>query len=467
VRGEKMKDDRNFRKYPAEIVEKTSILGEIKPRPPKRKLYTWLFFVVVFGVIGGAYIVGYIFTHVIGGDIPQTRIEMGYYTLPTVFNGIIVRDEVVHHSNRQGELVFYVNQHTRVQNGDLVASVRDSFVGGVEEVFWSERHRQDALEALEQANFDTGDIGNLWDLGFYINYILAQDALIGRIGNIYAQDSGTVSLLTDGMESFLTLTNLSNISQDLINDTYQSGQHQFSTTAGFRIVRSNDWHIAAYLPRQYAQNFNVDSRITIFAHQNDLILPINVVVEQMTSIGDDFYVVFTTNAETLRFIDQRTIRFSLHQNPIQGYKIPQTALAVRSVFVVPREFVSNRYFGTNTVQLIDGRNVPVGGWGRGDEFLILADGGYLRTFDEIVLEVVAENAQTAHTIIHEITHIEAVTGVFQINMGFTVFRSVTLPQNFSAADEYIILDPTENPFVRLFDWIVTDARNVDNRLLLN
>jgi len=400
ARGDFLSRDIDIRKFHESGV-KRSVGGEFAPKPPKRKLYTWLFFVFIFIVIG-AYIAGYIYTHMTGDGVELMRVEMGYAVPQAAFDGVIVRDEVVY----SGILLPAFDEHQRVRGGQMLAS------------------------------------------------------------GVYAQSAGTVSGLTDGFEGLLSPQGITAVTRDIIADVQNA-----EFTQGIRVVTSNDWYIAAYMPADYARNLRAGLTMTIFVHisDEDDKLPLAVMVERLQQRVDDYFIVFTTNAEMLRFIDERGIVFSISQNPVEGYKIPRTALVERSVFPVPREFVTDRYLGTNTVEIGDGRRVPVGGWFDGDYFLILADGGYLRAND-VILVTIDESDETLVQIeskTYTLDRIEVVTGVFQVNMGFTTFRTVVLPENYSRDDEYIVLNPAENPFLRLFDWIAKDARNVDNRLLLN
>ncbi|MDR2168270.1 MAG: hypothetical protein LBE35_10565 [Clostridiales bacterium] len=470
-------------------------------RPPKRKTGTNLFFAAVF-VLLGIYVVGYIYNHVLRDDVDQVRIEAAYMDIAASFAGVIIRDEVVEFATRSGEIVFHVEQHTRVRRGHAVASIRDSVAasylndlanieqeailraqaGSVANQGEINLHNSQILAILNSAEFgENADISALQELGARIgNEIARRNELYfagdfelagqratavanfsGASVNISAQTPGIVSIYMDGLEEVLTPANLTNIPISTIQGNRQNfaaERNIFQGDGAFRIIRTNDWYIAAHIPRVYAQNWTTQTNITIFVNQPDGILPLNVEVYRLVDQGLDFYAVFRTNFETLRFIDQRNISFQLRQNPAQGLRLPRSAIVERSIFPIPLDFARDEY--EMMVAVLDsGRTVPISGWisNEGNEFYVLADGSNLRVGDIIV------SGDENFTI----EFIEVVQGVFVSNRGHALFRQIYLPQNFHADADYIVLDPEENPHIRLFDWIVRDGGNVENRLLLN
>ncbi|MCL2620495.1 MAG: hypothetical protein FWD97_06155 [Defluviitaleaceae bacterium] len=377
----------------------------------RRRLRVEVFFAFVLLLLG-IYVAGYVYTHVLQADVEQMRIEAGYVDPPTAFNGVIIRDEAVYRGVTGVNLNFHVEEFRRVRAGHMVA------------------------------------------------------------GGISVSRPGVVSFHVDGLENAFTPANMGNIPRNAIQAQTQRYEHYIEETAedyetpirdAFRVVRGNDWFVAAYVPMPYAQNWFIDLSLTIFMQDDEELVPLNVSVYRLLHDGDDVYVVFRTNSSVLRFINHRFITFQLQQNPVQGLKIPTTALVELSAFPVPRDFAWERYGMMTTDHYIgNGETViePVSGWvsSDGTTFYILADGSNLRVGD---------------TIIHEgipftLDFIRAVPGVFVANRGHALFRQVTLPLHFDYNNSgFIILDIATNPYIRLFDWIVVDGQNVDNRLLLN
>jgi hypothetical protein len=488
-----------------------------KPRLPKRKPATNLFFAAIF-VLVGIYVVGYIYNHVLRDNVDSVRIEAAYMDVAATFAGVIIRDEAVYHATLSGEIIFHVEQHSRVRRNTVVAGIRDwvatdqtdgseqasgqqaalnSQFGGqmLNDVEISQANNQ-ILAMIESAGFAANvEISDLQELGARVSREIAgrnqlyfagnsglADAQIeshaatatqAAASNISAQTQGIVSFYMDGLEAVLTPNNLTNIPIATTRAQSQNftAERQISQGQGvFRIVRSNDWFIAAHIPRHYAQNWTTNSQITIFVNQPDGILPLNVNPYRLIEQGNYFYTVFITNFETLRFIDQRDISFQLRQNPAQGLQIPRTAIVQLSIFPIERDFVRDDY-EMMVVTRNDGRILAVAGWisNDGAYFYALADGSNLRVGDVLIHEELGD---------FTIELIEVVHGVFVTNRGHTLFRQIHLPQNFNQnvtqnsynnfnAADYIVLDAAENPHIRLFDWIIRDAGDVDNRLILN
>jgi hypothetical protein len=482
-------------------------------KPPRRKIRTEVYFGFVFLLIG-VYLIGYFYNQRAVGEIEQTQVVMGYVDAPPVFSGIIVRDEVVYRAQRYGGLVFHVEHSQRVRAGQAVASVRDGvaydYIENITEIEQKAIENARINPVSNQSDIDdqnhhilsiidsmafSGSANALQDLGrltaeemnrrnnlYFVGASgLAQDrqAAEGNLGNVisqmYAQSSGIVSVYLDGLEETLSPAGLTNISSGMIesiasfaagtNTASAAGPNIGAGQAAFRIVRSNDWFIAAYMPETYARGLIVNSSITIFVEQSDGLLPLVVEVNRLSDRGAYYYVVFRTNFETLRFIDQRNIAFQLQENPMPGYLVPRSALAERSVFPVPRGFVRERYGMMTAYKAVsDGDSVSlslvtVSGWVCPEEttFFVMADGSGLRAGDILV------NDEEEFAL----DYIMPVLGVFVTNRGHTVFRQIHLAEDYVFSGDYVILEPKENPHIRLFDWIVKSAEDAQNRLLLN
>jgi len=376
----------------------------MEERPTRRKsiIKTNWFFIVLFAILT-IYMFGYIRNNVLATTTDQVRIVAYYMYTPPTFAGVIVRDEIVQHSIQSGEILFDLENHTRVRQAHRVATA-------------------------------------------------------GGFIPIFAEYAGVVSFHTDGFESALTPANVTSVPASINENAPYTQCDRI-----FRIVRSNDWFVVAHVDPAYVwgRGWQIGQTLTIFVHQPEGIVPLVTTIDSLISHNSIYYhLVLRTNFETLRFIDQRNIVFSLQQTPAQGLRVPSTAIVSRSIFSVPRDFVQLRY-ETTTVQRegADG-SLPVSGWvsNDGERFYILAEGSNLRLGDILIHE--------EGRFVIEI--IDTVQGVFMTNRGHALFRQISLPQNIILDEvEYVVLDPSQNPHIRLFDWIVSDARDAGNRLLVN
>lgn len=483
--------------------------------PPRKKPRNGVFFGFVF-VLLIIYIVGYTYRSLNRPQVSQMRVEMGSILQPTAFTGIIVRDETVYRASGAGALVFHVENHERVRRGRIVATVQDAAA--------VEAHRaslnqidQDALKAHSQrsglalneeeinrrnrsianhvnyAAFDlsAGNLEGVFALGdrvrqglesrndlhfsgesFVAELTSARMQIFGgfdhAIQEMAVSQAGILSVVVDGFEGLVGRENLTNIPRNLIN---QRGGIMGAAALGdvaagdevFRIVRSNDWFIVAYLPRAYVENASLSTGAdrNLYVQTEGGLLTLNVRVANLIDHGGEFYVVFQTNRELMRFIDVRYISFQLTENPREGFKIPWNAIVERGRFPVPEDFVFLQN-GVHVVNLQIGENTriePVLGTRSNDgmTFYILSDASVLRVGDVIISGEETFRLET----------IETVTGVFVTNMGTTQFRFISLKDNFAQNSDYVILNPAQNGNIRLFDRIVADAANVFDRQILH
>ena len=485
------------------------------PRPkrfPKRKSKVGLFFVCVF-IFLGVYVIGYARNNIFGTDVSQMRVEMGFLSQPTSFSGLIIRDEVVYSASTGGALVFQVPNHERVRRGSVVAVLQDAATveayslslaqveqsairlgqnragiaanedeithrnrhvlnqinsislglsaGNIEEVFNLSNNVRQGLRMRNDLNFS--DEPAMMELSAARNQVIS--GLSDAATQITAASAGVVSVVVDGLEDILTVQNLGNITKDTIDRPNAAPSiTNIEVSAGdrlFRIVRSNNWFIAAFLPGHYTENWGMGSNVVLFVNYGEDLLPLSVQVHSLSSQGSEVYVVFSTNREMMRFIDIRHITFQLERNPRSGYKIPRSAIVEISQFPVPAEFVRLE----NNVWVVDllinetARTEPIwGSWSLDRKsFYITAGAAALRVGDVIV-----NNGNT-----FTLDLVVSATGVFATNVGATQFRQIDMTGLLAENDDYIILDPIRNPNIRPFDRIVSDARAVSDRQLLH
>jgi len=486
-------------------------------RFPKRRNNTGVFFVLVF-VLLMAYSIGFFVQRAGRPAVSLMRVEMGSILQPTGFSGLIIRDEAVYTAPAAGSLVFHAQNHERVRAGSVIASVQDSAaiealrpqLAQVDQSALDAqrlrgdlamnqpevaRRNQNIVAHVNNAVFElsSGNLDGVFVLGDRIRlglesrnelYFSGEPAMVelsaaraqvmGSLAHamteVIVSQSGILSVLIDGMEGIAAVSNIPNISREII--TGEASPPAISPAIInqndniFRIVRSNDWYIASYLPTEYVENSGLSegAATTVFVRTPTGVLPLNVLVYRLSvssSRQDEYFVTFRTNREVMRFIDARHIVFQLTASPQEGLKIPRNAIVERGRFPVPDDFVFVQD-GVNVVLLRIGDNTrtePVLGMRSADRttFYILADATVLRVGDEIISSTESFTLGT----------IETVTGVFIANLGTTEFRFISLEDVFDENVDYVILNPAHNPNLRLFDRLVADARNVTDRQILH
>ena len=487
-------------------------------RLPKRRNNTGVFFALVF-ILLFTYSIGFFVQRANRPDVSLMRVEMGAILQPTGFSGLVLRDEVVYTAQTAGTLVFHSQNHERVRNGHVVATIQDSAAVAAlrptlaqvdQDALDTQRQRghlavnqqevvrrnQNIVTQVSNTVFDmsAGGLDGVFDLGDRVRQSLvsrndlyfsgepammelntARAQVLGNLAHameeIAVANSGILSVLIDGMETIANYSNLLNISREIIMNIDLPPMQMATQVIGgdeiFRVVRSNDWHIAAHLPMEYVANNGLvaGNAATLHVRTPTGLLPLDVSVYQISARNfagvEEYLVVFHTNREIMRFIDIRHLTFQLAASPQEGLKIPRNAIIERGRFSVPDEFVFV-HDGVNAVMLQIGattRIEPVLGMRSADglTFYILADSAVMRVGDEIF-------TATDSFILDEI---EVVTGIFVTNMGVADFRFISFEGIFDANDDYVVLDPMQNLGLRLFDRIVADARNVTDRQILH
>jgi len=376
-------------------------------------------------------------------EISQMRVEMGVLAYPETFSGIIIRDEVVYFANESGALLFHVENHERVRAGHVVASIQDA--GQVatyrenlatidqdavnmlrqrtgvaineEEIARRNRAIMEYIDSLA-FGITSGSIDGIFALGDTVRvsmqnrnmlYFTDEIAMIdyasararalaglgGAISDVRATSAGIFSNTIDGLEAELSIANMANIPRELtaaiepLTTFYRP--EVTSGDALFRIVRSNDWYIAAYISNDYAANWGTNTTVTLFIEEGTSVMPLAVQVHSLSDVGHgEAYAIFRTNNDLMHFIDRRNVTFRLSRDAQEGFKIPHTAIVERSRFPVPADFtfVTNNVRAVNLMTGTGNANITESVTGSfsadGERFFIMADSGRLRVGDTLI-----------------------------------------------------------------------------------
>ena len=466
------------------------------------------------------YLGGYIHAFISRERVPETVVVMGSIEPVLVFNGVIIRDETVYRSNAHGILVYHMQDREKVRAGGLAASVQDEAavlrymqaISAIEAEFYRDQGTRNLSMAAESElrNLDTqlaravdgfapamgafdiqalyslsqradhlvgrrnqilfnethGAIGSIW--GIY------QTQLSGAISEIRIGPSGIISYRTDGYEDIFTPARLRVLSREETL-TYVDFSNIFIPALVapgdplFKIINSNIWHIAAYLPVDQVEGWYPGASRTIYLDDGrGNFNPINTRIHMVERRGIEAYVVFTINSRVADFLDRRSVAFMVRQTFTEGFKIPNTAIAEKTLLRIPAEAVIQTPNHRDPRQVLR-YNPEIGGFDRIDIFPF-------QTTSEFVTIVAEYNNIGLGDIIsvpdrfgetRTITHSEQINVVYVTNTGTAVMRRIHLTGNVQGNINYTILDPSVNSALRLHDRIASDARMVSNgRLIL-
>lgn len=458
------------------------------------------------------YLGGYIYSYLSRPKIIETLVVFGSVDQTDLFDGIIVRDEEVYRSGYDGVVVYNLNDYDRVKKDGGVCSIQESQAEKIEEdltkinknIISMQEDREEYLlfdddikaansqikKAADELSFSLSEnnVQTLYSMSEKITQTLdvrnqmlftenrgntksliqERDVIESQLSSakhpVSSSSSGIVSYLTDGLESILTVDGLDTISmeQTLMKVNYDELKYSKEVSSGdpvFKIIKSSDWYIAAYIDKPLTSDWAENASKTIYIKNGDTFDLLDTVIHKIENTGEKTYVVFRSNKKLVDYLDCRNLTFKVEQGVVEGLKIPNSAIVDKTLLKIPKKFVFEEN-GKNSVTKKTAdkeETIPVTFTDSDDEYYyVLHDYNNLRYDDTLV----------SGGEYMKITETENIKGVYVTNSGATVFKRIVPGGNYSENATHTILDPSLNKGLKVQDRIVTDAKYIAEKQLV-
>jgi len=448
------------------------------------------------------YILRGLFAFAFTPQIEIERIVPGSITSPVELTGVIIRDEKVYRSPESGSVRFNVTENQRISRGTVVCSIQDSdevariseelievneellsvqaMRTNFTEMSSSERKINDLIKNMLDnwvADMNNNDFSSIYtikdslianvDLRNQIILSESSEALRVQLNKrqmyqeelnrhmtlIMAEESGIVSTLLDGYEEVFTPSVRAMLPREQIVFDYDPRKTRTVTFAEedtplFKVVRSNTWYIAAYIPNDIIEGWEENDQKII--QDSNFNLP--VTVERIVHEDYESYVLFRSTRYLEDYISRRSINFRVSGDINEGLKIPQLAVTTKTLTAVPREFVSIEDDQMKRAALIraDGETIRL--------HYIAIDEEMVYMEPDFVMGMEFQNPSDEHQRILLTETIE-IMGVFRVNNGVADFRRIVINDGLQTYGFYV-LDPALNRGLQERDSIVSNAETV-------
>lgn len=463
---------------------------------------------VVFAIIA-LYLVGQI-----GGlvakrsDIDVETVAYGTIDTPEIYTGLILREEYVVESSRDGQPYYQYSQGDYVPKGAVVCTVKDtdstdeleSKLKQIDkDILKSQKARTDLsafsedISRLEDNVSRTVDsyagrsmrasLSYMYTLKSQVTSFMDQrneiwltenvDSLsqLTEEKNVYekqlaqnqsalsAAEAGVLCLSYDGMEKKLTPEQAEKVTKKQIGDSKTQYISKAKSVAKgdplFKIITDNKWYVVAYLPNNAVTGWEAGKTSrTLNMLTEEETYQISADVEALTAGEKETKVVFSSYEHMEDFMEGRTVSFSLEGAVKEGLKIPNDAIVEKSLLKIPRDCLTES-MGNTGVLLIKGNSTKFTDISvvTGDEEAVYIEtgDGSLKTGD-VVLQGTGE-AATQVTL----SELKPHTGVYVANSSVAKFAVVEIiEQN----QEYAIVKAGSTTGLQAYDTIVSDAKNI-------
>ncbi|SEK35631.1 hypothetical protein SAMN04487770_101246 [Butyrivibrio sp. ob235] len=437
---------------------------------------------IIFFAFMMVYVVICVFSYFSKKHIVGYEVREGSLSSNNIYEAVALRQEKVVEASNAGYVNYFATEGQRVAVGNLVYTVDES--GDLLEYLKTQGTEQAALsdddlselrsqivsysEDFDPRSFSTvydfkssldGTVQKLASASVLqsIESLSGNASALNSINYCYSSDTGIVQYYIDGYENI----GLADLSKDLLDSTkYERKQLISNSLVGvgdpaFKLSINEDWMIAinendldkvkALAEREYV-------KVRFLKNQDEVWGKVSYVTNDA---GDTFVGLSFTNS-MITFSKDRFLNVELITEEEKGLKIPNSSIAEKSFFVIPKEYVSKGVNNTSTV-LRDkydenGKESPevieIELYNENDEAYYVDD-DVLRAGDLLI----KSDSQEKFTISTK----DTLVGVYNINKGYADFRQISiLYQN----EEYAIVKSNTNYGLNVYDYIVLDASTV-------
>lgn len=434
--------------------------------------------IIIFSVIF-IYIIICVFLYFTQKQIQPYEVKTGSLSVDSVYQGIALREETIVTSTDSGYINYYAREGERVGSGKLVCSVDES--GELKEMFEAGEAEDEQLSDTELSDikgditgftegFDRKQFGETYDFKYTLEGTalkLANESVLEDLASLggnssfvtfcNAPSSGIVVYSTDGYESLIA----DQITQELFQtDSYEKKQliNNDLVSAGdsiYKLVTSENWSIVIQTDEELAQTLLEEEYVQVRFLKNQNVSWAEVSV--LNGSDGNTYVQLALNNSMVSFCTDRFIDIELILEEEEGLKVPNSAIAEKEFFLVPKDYLTKGANGTDGVL----RETYTEDGEATTEFIATTiyqetDEDYY--IDNSILEVGDDIVKPDSTDTYTISRSAKLTGVYNINKGYADFKEIQiLAQN----DEYAIIKSNTTYGLSAYDRIVLDAETVD------
>jgi hypothetical protein len=442
---------------------------------------------IIFGIIF-IYILIMVIMYSTSKHISAYEVKTGQLTVPSVYTGLIIREEQTYISENGGYISYFIPESKRIGKGDVVCAISASneFITRLSEMNdgSSSLSHQDLGDMKEQVEFFERDFTyssftDAYDfeddleitVSKYINLLLEEnlnqansESLNSNVQLITTSETGVVVYNQDGYENF----DMNQITMEDFNlESYEStdfiSNELFSSgTVIYKLITNEDWSVVIPIDEEHLSDFEEGDykKVRFLKDQTESYARIHLL---QTEEGHFVELQFTNSM--INFANERYLDLELFIDGEEGLKIPNSAIQEKMFFLVPKEYVNTyqqdrklqsfvmlEYYNEDGVKSV--KELPLTIYSESEtEYYI--DSELLDYGDRLIKDNSTDTfvVNTTGTLI----------GVYNINKGYADFTQITI---LSQNDEYSIIKSNTKYGLRDYDYIVLDAEMVEEDDLL-
>lgn len=394
-----------------------------------------------------------------------------------VCQGIILRNEKVISTEKEGYISYYVGDGERIGKNAPVYSVDGS--GDIYELLASEevesslgkkdwyemrsdisKFRKDYTDSKYSTVMDFKyDIENTMLELKNINMLKKVRSILkenGKAVNMFeivnSEESGIVSYCFDGMEN-VTRENIDEKSFDKTKykrTQLRSSQKITSGSAVYKMISEEAWQVIVQLTESQYKKTKEKERINITFIKDNLSVTAGI---EAYKKNDHYFACLSLDKYMIQYLNDRYIEVELSINAAAGLKIPNSSITTRSFYKIPKDYYRENKQGDYGVYSEeyndDGESSLV--FSKAEKFY--DDGTYIYIDTEAIPSgsVLQKEKGEKSFVVAETVDME---GVYNVNRGYCIFKRI---QKIYENSDYTIVEKETMNGISTFDHIVLNA----------
>lgn len=443
---------------------------------------------VLFGVIF-VYMIICLVMYVTTDHITAYEVTAGPLAGNYRYNALALRTETIVTADHAGSVSYYVREGSKAGSGTAVCSVNEGSLSASlvpEKVsVGSEKDTtavqtstldEDSLKILkeEMESFSLGFQQENFQAVYNFKGDLESTLLEAGISETFGTDGssivnactapteGIVVFSTDGFESKLpeSLTASDFEQKNYEKKNLRMNKNVKSGDPIYKLVTEENWYLCILLDQKMATELAANNSVKFRFLKDDTIFYAGL---QIQKVGNSYIGILSMDKCMSLYASERYVDIELVLNRKTGLKIPNSAIATKSFYKIPEEFAVYDRETTSTPSEISVL-CPVVDKNGTESVKTKTVTVYDKTEDGFLVdcssfqkgdELRKQNSQKTYTI----QETESISGVYNINKGYAVFREITI---IDENEEYCIVEAGSTFGLAQYDHIALNADTVND-----
>ncbi len=434
----------------------------------------------IFGAIT-VYIIALIVMYLNSTPIKGYEIQMGSLSVAKTYTGIAIREEELITTPYTGYINYYVREGSRVSTRDTVFSIDES--GRLATMLEADstgtaNYTDDELDEFRteviqyDRTFDPHNFNDVYDFKYDIQgaviklvnidmyeslETLNKSNLGGMVSLCTAGKTGYVVYSTDGYETLTpdTITEAVFDRTEYAKTRVNNNDLVEANTVVGKLVTDENWSLVIPVDEQTANELEEKEYVEV-----------KFIKTQETSWGkvtiyrlpDGVYAQLSFSNSCMTFCTDRYVDIELVVDNQKGLKVPKSAIAEKTFFIIPAEYMTKGGQNGNYGVLKESYTE------NGVTYEFVETTVYSSNEDEFYvdndsLEIGTYICKPESDEKMAVSKSGTLIGVYNMNKGYADFKQITI---LAENDEYAIVSSNTQYGLTVYDRIVLDASSVNN-----